>query len=104
VYATKVEGAPKLPPELNAFCLNCISANVVLIGGALMRFCESWVPGFIAEMQAYYIPFYEDKEREELGSAAPVNEIEKMEREIQEEDRQRRWMCLLERVGMGART
>ena len=55
-------------------------------------------------MQAYYIPFYEEKEREELGSAAPVNEIEKMEREIQTEDRERRWMCLLERMGLGART
>jgi hypothetical protein len=39
-----------------------------------------------------------------LQRAAPTTEIEKMEREIQAEDRERRWMCLLERVGLGART
>jgi SMC interacting uncharacterized protein involved in chromosome segregation len=45
------------------------------------------------------IPFYGEKERKELEKAAPATEIEKMEREIQKEDRERRWMCLLERMG-----
>jgi len=54
-------------------------------------------------MKAYYIPFYGEKERKELEASAPANEIEKMEREIQTEDRERRWMCLLERMGFGDR-
>jgi hypothetical protein len=103
VYASKVEGVAKLPPELNAFCLQCISANVVTLGGPLVRALESWAPGFVPEMEAYYIPFYGEKERKELEKAAPATELEKMEREIQAEDRERRWMCLLERMGFAGR-
>ncbi len=106
VYASKVEGVPKLPPELNAFCLQCIAANVLTLGGPVVRAFESWVPGFVAELEAYYIPFYGTKERKELEKTEAVTameKMEKMEREIQKEDRARRWMCLLERMGFADR-
>ena len=50
----------------------------------------NWAPGFVAELEAYYVPFYEKKERKKLEK--PATEMEK-------EDRKRRWMCLLERMG-----
>ena len=90
VYASKVEGVPTLPPELNAFCLQCISANVVSIGAPLVMALGSWAPGFMAEMQAYYLPCYDKREREKL---------EKLATEMEKEDRERRWGCLLERMG-----
>ena len=90
VYASKVEGVSKLPPELNAFCLQCISANVVSIGAPLVMALGSWAPGFMAEMQAYYVPCYDKREREKL---------EKRATEMEKEDRERRWGCLLERMG-----
>jgi len=68
VYADKVEGVPKLPPELNAFCLHCISADVLAFGGPLVKACSIWAPGFIKEMEAHYITFYEEKEFKELKS------------------------------------
>jgi hypothetical protein len=43
-----------------------------------------------AEMQAYYWPCYEKREREKL---------EKHATEMEKEDRERRWGCLLERTG-----
>ena len=71
VYASKVEGVPKLPIELNVFCLQYIAASLVTLGGPLVRALESWAPGFVPEMEAYYIPFYEEKERKELEQSAP---------------------------------
>jgi hypothetical protein len=84
VYASKVEGVPTLPPELHAFCLQCISAklNVVSLGAPLVMALENWAPGFMAEMQAYYSPCYEKREREKL---------EKHATEMEKEDRERRW-------------
>ena len=86
VYASKVEGVPKLPPELNAFCLQCISANVLSLGAPLVKVFGNWAPRFVSEMEAYYVPFYERKEKKKLEK--PATEMEK-------EDRERRWMCLL---------
>ena len=71
VYASKVEGLPRLAPELDAFCLRCICANVVALGEPVMRALERWAPGFEPEMEVYYIPFYGEKERKELGKPAP---------------------------------
>ena len=99
VYASKVEGVPKLPRELDAFCLRRISANVVSLGEPVLRGLETWAPGFEPEMEAYYTPFYGEKERKELGKTAPANELEQMEREIQDEEKEHRWMCLLQRMG-----
>ena len=90
VYASKVEGVPKLPPELNAFCLQRISANVLSLGAPVVKVFGNWAPGFVSEMEAYYVPFYERKEKKKLEK--PATEMEK-------EDRERRWMCLLERMG-----
>ena len=101
VYASKVEGVPTLPPELNAFCLHCISATVLSLGGAVVRALGNWAPGFVPEMQAYYMVFYDEKEKtavEKLKSAAT-----EMEKEIEKEEKERRWMCLLERMGFGGR-
>ena len=54
VYASKVEGVPKLPPELNAFCLQCISANVLSLGAPLVKVFGNWAPGFVSEMALLY--------------------------------------------------
>jgi hypothetical protein len=90
VYASKVEGVSKLPPELSAFCLQCISANVLSLGSPVVMAFSNWAPSFVSELEAYYVPFYEKKERKKLEK--PMTEMEK-------EDRERRWMCLLERLG-----
>ena len=94
VYASKVEGVPKLPPELNVFCLQCISADVLSLGAPVVMAFSNWAPGFVSEMEANYVPFYEKKERKKLEK--PATEMEK-------EDRERRWMCLLERMGFADR-
>jgi hypothetical protein len=90
VYASKVEGVSKLPPELNAFCLQCIVTNVMALGVPLVTAFSHWAPGFMSEMEMYYVPFYDKKEEKEL---------EKLATEMEKEDRERRWMCLLERMG-----
>ena len=77
--------------------------HVLTLGGPMVRAFESWVPGFVAELEAYYIPFYGTKERKELEKTEAVTAMEKMEREIQKEDRERRWMCVLERMGFADR-
>jgi hypothetical protein len=94
VYASKVEGVPKLPPELNAFCLQCISANVLSLGAPIVMAFGNWAPGFVAELEAYYVAFYEKKEKKKLEKSAT---------EMEKEDRERRWMCLLERMGFADR-
>ena len=103
MYASKVEGVAKLPPELNAFCIECIAATAVNLGTPIVRALESWAPGFMSELEAYYTPVYVEKERKEFGKAAPTTLREKMEREIQAEERERRWMCLMERMGYAGR-
>ena len=95
VYVSKVEGVPKLPRELDVFCLQCISSTVLSLGGPMVTAFNSWAPGFVSEMKSYYLPFYEEKEMKELEK--PVTEMGK-------EDSDRRWMCLLERMGFGDRS
>jgi hypothetical protein len=104
VYADKVEGIPKLPPELNTFCLYCIFTEVLGFGGPLVKACNIWAPGFIQEMEAHYITFYEEKEFNEIKSLkTPMTELEKVEQAIMKEEKQRRWMGLLERMGFAER-
>ena len=90
VYASKAEGVSKLPPELDAFCLQCICANVLSLGAPIVQAFNNWAPGFVPEVEAYYVPCYGAKERKELDK--PVTEMEK-------ENSDRRWMRLLERLG-----
>ena len=80
----------KLPPELDAFCLQCICANVLSLGAPIVQAFNNWAPGFVPELEAYYVSCYGAKERKEL--AKPVIEMEK-------ENGDRRWMRLLERLG-----
>ena len=70
VYASKVQGGPELPPELDAFCLLCITANVLSIGKPLMMAFSKWAPGFETEVEANYISFYDKKERQALEKPA----------------------------------
>ena len=90
VYASKAEEVSKLPPELDAFCLQCICANVLSLGAPIVQAFNNWAPGFVPEVEAYYVPCYGAKERKELDQ--PVTEMEK-------ENSDRRWMRLLERLG-----
>ena len=90
VYASKVDGVAGLPPELDAFCLQCITANVLTVGKPLMTAFNRWAPGFVTEVEANYIPFYGKKEKKDFEK--PTTELEK-------ENIERRWMCLLERMG-----
>ena len=69
------------------------------LGEPVIRALERWAPGFEPEMEAYYIPFYGEKERKELGKTAPADEFEQMEREIQDEEKELRWVSLLQRMG-----
>ena len=80
----------KLPPELDAFCLQCICANVLSLGAPIVQAFNNWAPGFVPEVEAYYVPCYGAKERKERDK--PVTEMEK-------ENSDRRWMRLLERLG-----
>ena len=90
VYASKAENVSKLPPELDAFCLQCTCANVLSLGAPIVQAFNNWAPGFVPELEAYYVSFYGAKERKELDK--PVTEMEK-------ENGDRRWMRLLERLG-----
>ena len=101
VYVSKVDGVPKLPPELNAFCLQCISATVLSLGGPVVRALSDWAPGFATEMQTYYLLFYEEKEKKDWEKQKSARAD--VEKEIEKEDRERRWMCLLERMGFAGR-
>ena len=59
------------------------------LGAPLVMALGKWAPGFMAELQAHYLPCYEKGEREKL---------EKHATEMEKEDRERRWGCLLESV------
>jgi hypothetical protein len=60
------------------------------LGAPLVMALTTWAPGFVSEMEAYYVAFYGKKERSALDT---------LPTEMEKEDRERRWRCLLERMG-----